>query len=205
MAQNTTGVRAVFSRPWAYDAFQTLMGAERRRRELVDHYIRPGPSDAVLDLGCGTAEILYYLPAGTRYWGYDISPEYIAAARARYGGRGIFEQRLIDESLLATLPPMDVVLAIGVLHHLEDGEAVQMLRLARRALRAGGRLVTIDPAFAPGQNPLARFLVSRDRGRNVRDAAGYRGLAEPVFDRVTGTLRHRAWIPYTHWIMESFN
>lgn len=202
MAQKTTGIAAVFSRPRVYDAFQALMGADRGRRDLVGNFIRPGPHDRILDLGCGTADILRYLPPGVGYHGYDISPEYIEAARARYGERGRFECRIVDEAVVAALPPMDRVLAIGVLHHLDDGEAVEMLRLARRALAPGGRLVTIDPAFAPRQNPLARYLVSRDRGRNVRDADGYRHLARAAFGRVEGTLRHRAWIPYTHWIME---
>jgi SAM-dependent methyltransferase len=202
MAQTTTGLRSVFSRPWVYDAFQAVMGVDRVRRELVGEFIRPEAGDSILDLGCGTADIVAYLPKGVQYWGYDISPEYIEAARARFGDRGRFEAKLVDDAVLATLPPMDAVLALGVLHHLDDNEAMALARLARRALKPGGRLVTIDPVYASHQNPVARFLISRDRGRNVRDAEGYRRIAAAGFTQVKGTLRHRAWIPYTQWFME---
>jgi SAM-dependent methyltransferase len=202
VAQVTSGLRSVLSIPWVYDSFQELMGASRGRRELVRDFIRPVAGARILDLGCGTAEILKFLPEDVEYHGYDASPEYIEAARARYGKRGMFECALVDDARLATLPKMDIVLAIGLIHHLDDAEAGALFALARRALREGGRLVTIDPAFAPGQNPVARKLVSMDRGRNVRDAEGYRRLAAAAFARVTGTLRHRLWIPYTHWIME---
>ena len=63
-------------------------------------------------------------------------------------------------------------------------------------------MITIDPCIAAGQNPIARYLIFHDRGQSVRDSDGYQALASKVFSRVNGTLRHRRWIPYTHWIME---
>ena len=83
-----------------------------------------------------------------------------------------------------------------------DAEARGLFEQARRALDKDGRIVTVDPCFAARQSPVARFLIARDRGRNVRDADGYRALPQPYFDRIDGQLRHRTWIPYTHWIME---
>jgi SAM-dependent methyltransferase len=153
-------------------------------------------------LGCGTAQILSVLPEGVDYWGYDVSAEYIAAATARFGSRGHFVCGSPEESEIASMPSFDIVVASAVLHHLDDTEARQLLRLARCALRAGGHFASIDAVFSPGQSRIARFLIDRDRGQNVRSAEGYLKLARPEFDRVEGTVRHRAWIPYTHWVME---
>ncbi len=178
------------------------MGAQRMRRDLVANFIRPRPGVWILDIGCGTAEILPHLPDGVEYWGYDISQEYIDAARRRFGGRGHFECRQLDRAELEKLPKFDAVIAVGVLHHLDDPVAAEMFGLARDALGEGGRVITIDPCLAVGQNPIARFLIQRDRGQNVRTAEGYRALAASSFGRVEGMLRHRNWIPYTHWIME---
>lgn len=66
----------------------------------------------------------------------------------------------------------------------------------------GGRLVTVDPCFAPGQDFIARFLISQDRGQYVRDCAGYDGLAEKIFETRQVEVRHKAWIPYTHCYIE---
>lgn len=178
------------------------MGAQRLRRYLADQFIRVQPGHRILDIGCGTADILSFLPEGVEYWGYDISPEYIEAARARHGDRGHFECRPLDLQEIASLPKFDVVLAIGVLHHLGDTEAFSLFQQAKAALHDRGRMITFDGCIAPGQNLIARFLIQHDRGQNVRAASEYRELATQTFSRVEGTLRHQAWIPYTHWIME---
>ena len=202
MSQISSGVRAIFSRPAFYDAFQALMGARRGRRELVERFIRPEPRSRVLDLGCGTAEILDFLPHTVEYWGYDSSVNYISSARTRFGSRGHFRCAEVSRATLEGMPRFDVVLMIGLLHHLDDAAGRNALGLARDALAREGRLVTVDPCLAEGQNPVARCLIKLDRGQSVRDACGYRALATTCFPEVSGTLLHRRWIPYTHWIME---
>lgn len=201
MAQITTGVRSLLSHPIVYRTFQRLMGPPTARRHLVASFIRPADGMKVLDIGCGPADILDDLPA-VEYHGFDISPAYIASAGERYGARGRFTCKILDRDDLHGLPKFDVALALGLLHHLDDGEALEVMRLAAAALQPGGRLVTIDPVLEPGQHPLARFLVRRDRGQNVRERAGYEGLARQVFGPVRAEVRHQAWVPYTHCMME---
>lgn len=201
MSQITTGLRAVLSSPSAYDFFQNFMGARSARRKLVREHIRPFSGCRILDIGCGTARILDFLP-DVVYYGFDLSYQYIDEARRRYGTRGVFNCDLMQQAVIDHLEPFDIVMAMGVLHHLDDEHAVRLMNLACSAVRAGGRLVTIDPCYADDQNAVSRFLVSRDRGQNVRSAKQYRDLASAVFSQVIGEVRHRAWIPYTHWIME---
>jgi SAM-dependent methyltransferase len=46
----------------------------------------------------------------------------------------------------------DIVMAFGVLHHLDDAEGRELFRGARRALKPGGRFVTLDtPSFRNNQ------------------------------------------------------
>ena len=202
MGQITNGIRSILSSPIIYDALQNIMGADRFRKKLVSEFIKPFPGCRILDLGCGTAEILQYLPGNIEYWGYDISDDYIEAAKMRYGKRGHFQCGLLGDSDLAALPKFDRVLSLGVLHHLSDDEAKEFLYLSKNALDIDGKFISFDPCLAAGQNPIARFLISKDRGQNVRDAEGYLALARGVFKDVKGTLRHKKWIPYTHWFME---
>jgi 2-polyprenyl-3-methyl-5-hydroxy-6-metoxy-1,4-benzoquinol methylase len=199
--QINTGLRSVLRHPAVYDFFQTLMGSDRIRRELVTDYVRPVEGMRLLDIGCGTARILDYLPPLT-YHGFDLSQEYIDEALLRYSGRGTFRCAMVEEATLQGEASYDLVLAVGVLHHLDDESASQLLALAKSSLKDGGRLVTIDPCFDKDQNPIARFLVGKDRGQNVRSAVQYRHLGCNTYEQVTGEVKHRSWIPYTHWIME---
>jgi SAM-dependent methyltransferase len=202
MAQITSGIRAILSHPHLYELSQRIMGAHAFRKHLVEHYIRPEPGMAILDIGCGPAEILNYLPR-VAYLGFDVSERYIDTARRVHGPRGRFECKQLTSDDVRRLEPMDVVLAIGLLHHLDDDQALEVMDLASGALAPGGRFVTVDPCLDPGQNPLARLLVKLDRGQNVRDRGGYEALAVHAFDATSVTVRHQSFIPYTHCIMVS--
>lgn len=201
MAQITRGVRAILSYPIIYSSFQSLMGAHKARLNFVRKFVKPFPGMKVLDIGCGPGDILTYLP-DVDYRGFDISEEYISQAREKFGTRGEFNCKQLQGADLAGLPPFDVVLSLGLLHHLDDDVAIDVMQLASKALKPGGRLLTIDPCLDPSQNPIASFLVRNDRGQNVRDRAGYEALARTVFGSPRIEVRHKAWIPYTHCFME---
>lgn len=203
MAQITSGLRAVLSSPAVYDTFQRVMGGHVGRTDFARHLVRAKAGARILDVGCGTGDLLAYLPDGIDYHGWDISSDYIAAARSRFGDRGRFTAGLLGECDVVAEAPYDLVIASGVLHHLDDDEARRFAALARLAVRDGGRFVSIDPVIADGQHPVARFLITRDRGQHVRTGEAYTALVRGTFTEVTGVLRHRRWVPYTHWMMDA--
>lgn len=201
MAQITNGIRSILSFPIVYSAFQNIMGARAVRTTLIEEFVRPFPGCMVLDIGCGPADILSYLPE-VNYWGFDVSEAYIARAKSQFGRRGKFHCQVLTRDDVEKLPKFDIVLALGLLHHLDDETAIGVLQLASQALKPGGRLLTFDPCLDAEQNFISRFLVGIDRGQNVRTAEEYRSIASAVFDAPRIEVRHRAWIPYTHCFME---
>lgn len=96
----------------------------------------------------------------------------------------------------------DIVLANGIVHHLDDAEASQLFDIAWRALRPGGWLVTYDNVYLEHQHWFARWLVARDRGRAVRSREGYEALARSRFARVESAILHDTLrVPYTILVM----
>lgn len=201
MAEITTGIKAILSSPLVYSSFQRIMGARDDRQNFVDRLIKPVSGMKILDLGCGPADILEHLP-DVDYFGVDISQSYIDQAQKKFGDRGHFECRQLQIEDLKDIPPVDVVIAIGLLHHLDDDIAINMIRLAWSALKSQGRLLTLDPCLDDKQSSIARFLVKSDRGQNVRDRSGYHSIANKFFPSVSSYVRHKTWIPYTHCLME---
>ena len=194
--------RSILSFPSVYRLFGTLIGAHRCRIECVERYVRPKASDRFLDCGCGPGSSLEYLPA-VDYVGIDIDEKYIASARSRYGDRATFRLGAVGRETIHEEDHYDVVLAWGLLHHLDDDQASEFLRLARRCLKATGRLVTADPCYTDGQSRVVRYLLDSDRGSHVRSLEAWLELVRPVFPAVEGHLRHDLLrIPYTHLIME---
>lgn len=203
MAQITTGLRRILSIPFVYDFSQAVFGANRSRRRLARDHFRISAGQRIVDVGCGTGQILNFLPREIEYHGFDLDPNYIETARARHGDRGRFDCADITTLPAEAIPPCDLAIAVGLLHHLDDDGARALLTNLARRLAPGGRLLTIDGVWEAGQSPIARAILARDRGQNVRDASGYLALVPDGFASSRLTVRHDLMhIPYSHAVME---
>ena len=201
MSQIENGIRSILSHPKVYDLFQELMGAHKVRTDFVENYVKPSLTDCILDIGCGTADLLAYLPESIRYFGYDQSQSYIDHAIQQFGSRGTFKCALVDTVEVSQLPEIDIAIASGLIHHLSDRQTITLLETAHSALAGGGRFIAIDPCYKKGQHFIAKSIIDRDRGESVRDQPGYKNLARIVFTNIDSYVVHRKWIPYTHHIM----
>ena len=203
MTQITHGFRRILSSSYIYDMFQILVGARRFRQRITERYLRPLPGMHVIDAGCGTGVMLGHLPAGVIYHGLDLSPIYIEHAKNRFGSTGEFHCADVANATKLGLAKADLVIAMGLLHHLDEKEAIALIRDIKLLLASGGRCVAVDGCFEENQSRIARWFLKRDRGQNVRNRSGYLALAEAAdvdarIEIVHGLLR----IPYTHSILE---
>jgi SAM-dependent methyltransferase len=199
--ERRSGPWRLLALPQVYNWFQHAIAVTDARAQIAKRYIRARPGDRVLDIGCGPAEILRFLPS-VDYVGVDLNSGYLEAARAAYPAAQFFQMdvRALPDEWQADF---DLVLAQGLLHHFSDEQVVSLLRGARAALKGSGRLVCVEVAFDPHQPRIARWLAAADRGRFVRTVEQYRALAASVFPAVRLSVRHDLMrIPYTHLIIE---
>ena len=194
-------IRSVLSVPQAYQLYWTLIGGAARSRILVQDYIRPTAGDRILEIGCGPGTIVPYLPQ-SEYVGFDANSHYVEKASKRFP-HAKFVCETVSEYTLPKKSYFDIVLALGIVHHLNDRESVQLFRIAHEALRPAGKLVTLDGVWAGDQSRTERYLLAKDRGRFVRSEAEYVKLASEVFSQIKSNIRPRLLrIPYTHIILE---
>jgi SAM-dependent methyltransferase len=196
-----TGLRRLLAWPRPYELLQVAVGSHVSHRTFVRDHVRPSAGSRLLDIGCGPGHILRALPSQVAYVGLDRSPEYIAAARRDWGERGDFVCAPVEDASLDGRR-FDIVMAMGLLHHLDDSESASVFALANAVLAPGGRFVAVDPAYVIGQPRSARWLISRDRGAYVREPEAYAGLARPWFGSVQVTVRSDLLrVPYTHAVL----
>jgi len=202
MSEYDGGLHATLRIPAVYDLFQWIVGAYHAREVFVQECLRPWAGARILDVGCGTGEIIKTLPA-VEYWGYDPNPAYVRAAQLRFpSARFVCADRL-DKSGLQR-GRYDAVMAVNVLHHLEDHLAASIPEQASRLLRPGGAFCSLDPCFVPGQHPFARWMIEHDRGRSVRTEAGYRGLASRWYAEIATSVHHDLLrVPFTFCTMRA--
>jgi SAM-dependent methyltransferase len=185
---------------------QRALGSRGVYREFLSSHVRAGDGDRVLDVGCGPGDIYSMMPA-VDYVGLDVSERYIAAAGRRYGDRARFVCLDCLDAPTAELDELgrfDIVMAIGLMHHFDDAQASEVFALAGRMLKSDGRLAILEPAIMEGQSRITRWIVSHDRGDDIRPPDRYRELAERSFGTVSIRVYDKlARVPYTHVALEA--
>ena len=164
-----------------YVGLQKAVGADTLRYRCLDA-ARIQPGEVVIDVGCGPAYYFERLPKPLTYHGFDTDSTYIEWARKKWGDRGTFHVGIFDTAAAAELPAPDVVLLLGLLHHLSDEESRDLLELCASILAPGGRVVSVDTAFVPDQGRLSRWMSENDRGEFVRYPEQFEALAHPYFE-----------------------
>ncbi len=203
MAQITTGIRSLLSSPLVYNLWSHFLGAPAARADFIERYLKVKEGDRVLDIGCGTGTMFEALPDTVEYTGFDLSEAYVNRAKSKYGDRATFVHARVGDTPELPLDHFDIVFATGVLHHLDDDEALELFSLAEKTMKVGARLITSDPVYVNDQSRIARYVISRDRGQNVRKLDAYTRLAAQIFTEIETDVRHdRIRIPYTHLILE---
>jgi 2-polyprenyl-3-methyl-5-hydroxy-6-metoxy-1,4-benzoquinol methylase len=181
-----------------------MVGADAASDWMLKHACRITEGMRVVDIGCGPGDIVNVVPP-IEYVGVDISEAYIAQAAATHGSRGVFRagtaRVLLDEPRAFNA---DLVMCMGVLHHLDDHEVREVLDVAMQLLKPGGRFVAIEPSYLVKQSRLSKWIMSKDRGQSIRTDARWREMTDgtpfqTVHVRVlTALLR----IPYIHVVIE---
>src|SRR5882724_12597421 len=201
--QRDSGLQRWLKRPFLYNLLQDAVGANALRRKVIQTHVRAKAGSKVVDIGCGPSRILRWLP-DVQYLGLDINPDYISSARRTHGNKGTFvvgDTKSLRDDL--RFKDADIVMALGLLHHLDDEDAAHCIRFAYDALKEGGRFVCLDGCWIPNQDTFSRYVMSHDRGQNVRTEQQYRELAAKVFTNLDAWVDKKPMrIPYVTVVLE---
>jgi len=193
-----------------------LLGAAIRN-DMLRAFLAPGPSDRVIDLGCGSGRALVWNQDWGAYQvGIDVSPFFAKEAGERV-------DLLIGD--LRRLPLADrsftKAFSLDVAEHLSRESLTAMLKEAGRVLEPGGMLflyshVRKNSPLAAGTRLVNRLALALDRvglislsQERLRKSDHLNPLADiPDLERVTGdagfrVVRIRYYTPFVGAIVEN--
>lgn len=131
------------------NAIMLLFGGQAKLRRAIIGYARLASGARVLDIGAGTGTLLAYLstvePAPRGIIGIELSWRMLQVARRKFfDGSAPFLLNASCASLPLGDETFDCVFNVWLLHHVPGPLKVQALAEARRVLKPGGALITVD-------------------------------------------------------------
>src|SRR4051812_10828414 len=128
-----------------------IMATERLRHLVALHSLQKD----ILEVGCSQGQNAPHFSVGAQsYTGIDISDAAIEKAGAMAQAAGLKNCRFMAADACAMPFPaafFDMVIAVGVIHHLPMGSAFHEIR---RIVKPGGKVFLVEPL---GENPALRL------------------------------------------------
>jgi ubiquinone/menaquinone biosynthesis C-methylase UbiE len=97
---------------------------ERQRVRTIIRLLQPRVGDMVLEVGCGSGNILEALPPGTKPVGIDLSSRLVTESRVRLVGRGGMVAQANAEQLPFPTSHFSRIICTEVLEHVQRPEVV---------------------------------------------------------------------------------
>jgi SAM-dependent methyltransferase len=151
---------------WGYDSrfnpnrIRAKPSVRKHFTDVVARYV--GPSDVVLDLGCGPGGFLATAaPLCGEIVGVDVVPAFVDRCRETIETHGLHNAKAVwssDGTIPFTQGTFDVVLMVDALHHCEAPQAV--LAEVHRVLKPNGRFLVFEPNKL---NPALALMCCLDR------------------------------------------
>jgi 2-polyprenyl-3-methyl-5-hydroxy-6-metoxy-1,4-benzoquinol methylase len=121
----------------------------RRRMEPVRPYLKGN----ILDIGCGTGELVHFVDEDQRYCGIDSNTWLVRKLRETYPQHAFYDKNL-DEEPLNLGEKFDTITLVAVIEHLYNPR--NLLRQCKNLLSDKGHIVITTPTAIGGK--LHKFL-----------------------------------------------
>lgn len=147
----------------------------------------------VLDLGCGIGTMSTMFPRSS-YLGIDIDTQAVELAKKNYPE---YKFETLDATSFDIKEKFDLVLIVGVLHHLSDKDVNKTLECISRCLKTNGKIVIIEaipPLFK--WNFIGYILRANDKGHFIRQTEEYKELIERKFKIIRGESKFGGFFDY---------
>lgn len=194
-------MKRILAYPRIYNLYQSLIGANAYLKHFSETFIETEKYVRMLDMGCGTANIVPFLSSKIDYLGIDFSQKYINYASRKYSKHtflcgNICEQNQINGAF-------DIIISKGVMAGLNDIELLKMFDVITSLSNKNTRIILSDMNHRNDSSVFEKFIQRHERNKELRSKDDYIRLISQKFkiDKIT-ELNNVYRIPYSRIVFE---
>lgn len=163
------------------------------RKRIIKRYKTELNFRKVLDAGCGTGTLAPMFPK-EKYYGIDIDRDLILYAKRKYKG---YKFEVGNLTNFTSNEKFDLVLIVGVLHHLNDRDIGKFFNSLSRNLTNDARIIVIEAIFPLNKLNFVGYLLRYfDQGKFIRSTNEYKKLVKKKFRIIDCKLEREVFFDY---------
>jgi len=160
----------ILSNRYAYSCYQYSVGGTQYRDRAILEALNLVKPRSILDLGCGPGPTLRVLPSQIDFHGVDLSSDYLKLAHKKRPSANLILGDVTSKEWHkdVSVEKLDLVLAMGLFHHLDLKQMEILVKNLSELLPAGAKIFSVDPTIKSDSSNIARWFANNDRGKYVR-------------------------------------
>ncbi len=195
-------MKSILKYHFFYNLYQNLIGSGSFLKRYVETFILPEIRDKnsvkIIDIGCGTGNIVPYIPHNCEYTGVDVSENYIKYLKKKYSHKKNinFIKQNVKEPLSFN-EKYDIIISEALIASLNDTNFELLLTEMKNFLKKGGKIVISDMNYKESHCAFEKFLLKNERGCYIRGQDDYKRIIEKYFTiEKTTEINKVYWFPY---------
>lgn len=201
-------MKSILKHHFFYNLYQNLIGCRSFLKRYVETFIlaeiNNKNSVKILDIGCGTGNIVPFIPDKCEYTGVDSSENYINYLTRKYSHKKNFNfiAKNVKDSL-GINSKYDVIISEALVSSLDDNNFEILLSAMKKNLKDGGKIIISDMNYKDNYCAFEKFLLKNERGKYIRGQEDYKRIIEKHFsiEKIT-ELKKVYRIPYHKIVFE---
>ena len=194
-------MKRILEYPRIYNFYQRLIGSRPYLKRFKSRFLKIEDGMKILDMGCGTSNILEFINEDVKYYGVDCSQKYID-----YSSKNFTKHRFVCQSICKKLDideKFDVVISKGVLAALSDVQLCKMFEVIVSLSNQNTKIILSDMNYKTDACWLQKFLQRNERNKNLRSKEDYIKIISKYFDIDNITELDNIYrIPYSRIVFE---
>ena len=194
-------MKRILAYPRIYNLYQKLIGSNAYLERFSKKFINAKECEKILDMGCGTANILPFLGTGIKYWGIDFSQKYIDYASKKYLNQTFICGNICEKNNLND--NFDIIISKGVMAGLNDEQLLKMFDVIVALSNKKTKIILSDMNYRNDASFFEKFIQSNERNKELRSKDDYIKLISQKFNIDKMTELHNVYrIPYSRIVFE---
>lgn len=199
-------MKKILNLPFFYNLYQQSIGCNRYLKKLTYEYIRPNTNSQILEIGCGTGNIIKYIQnsypnLNIDYTGIDISQKYI-----KYNIKKYPKHKFIcinNDSIINLNKKFDIILLEAVISGIDNKNINSIFSIIKNHSSQNTRIIISDTNYKTDAGFIKKFLYNNERNHFMRTKEQIIDLVSPHFKiNNISEIKNPYIIPYEKLVFE---